>query len=273
MDYQFSVLLYSKYSQLCTELLNDLEVAPVNLQIVARLRPICIDNEKVRNQIYKCTNISIVALPCILLVYGHGGVEKYEGETAFEWADQTIRKFMPKPPIPIPPVSPNYQSRIITDNTTEYIEESEEESPQVQITKKTVVKKIKPVKQPINTKKNKTRDTKTRDNKVYEDVSDSENIQLQELPELSDDEEPPKRPPAPIRTGPNTYEFSEDYNEVENDTVKTSAMTGRVREPASAQSIKNGDLMAAALAMQKEREVVEPNQRGPGMIRGQQGPI
>lgn len=261
MDYQFSVLLYSKYSQLCTQLLNDLEIAPVNLQIAARLRPVCIDNEKVRNQIYKSANINVSVLPCVLLVYAHGGVEKYEGETAFQWADETIRKFLPPPPALAPPVSADFQP--------EYMQEYAEPTPikPRKVQAKKMLKKL-PVQQDdsddseveeILVKKSKPK-AKRKPN-------------IQELHELSDDEEEqPRRPPASVRTGSGTYEFSDEYNTIDDEPPKSN-MTGRVREPSSAQSIKSGDLMAAALAMQKEREVTEPNQRGSGIISGQQGPI
>ena len=43
-------------------------------------------------------NIDIKFVPCILVVYPDGGVEKYEGSAAFRWVESVVRQYAPEPP-------------------------------------------------------------------------------------------------------------------------------------------------------------------------------
>ena len=101
------VLLYSKYSPISNKMMNALTSCPVDLKMLVGLSPVCIDNESIRKQILKPNKIEIVTVPCILIVYNTGNVEKYEGGSAFEWIEETVSKYMP-PPQP-PPQQPTPQ--------------------------------------------------------------------------------------------------------------------------------------------------------------------
>jgi len=98
MAHQLCVLLYSKYSSKSKTLMATIQGAPVNLRDATGLVPVCIDNESIRHQIAKATTVQVDTVPTILIVYNNGGVEKYEGERAFQWTNQVIQKHMPLPP-------------------------------------------------------------------------------------------------------------------------------------------------------------------------------
>ncbi len=92
------VLLYSKYSPISNKMMDALTSCPVDLKMLVGLSPVCIDNESIRKQILKPNKIEIITVPCILIVYNTGNVEKYEGGSAFEWIEETVSKYMPPPP-------------------------------------------------------------------------------------------------------------------------------------------------------------------------------
>lgn len=90
------VLLYSKYSPMSNKLMSALSSCPLDLKMLVGLSTVCVDNEEIRKQILKKGNkIEISSVPCVLIVYNTGGVEKYEGGSAFEWIEETINRYMP----------------------------------------------------------------------------------------------------------------------------------------------------------------------------------
>jgi hypothetical protein len=125
MEGQLCVLLYSKYSQYSKRFTEMLNQASVDFTAICGLNSLCIDNDKIRNQITKSAKIEITVVPCILIVFPDGGVEKYEGANAFKWADEIISKHAPPQPPQQQPLQPSYDS----DNS------------KIQITKKRKTKK------------------------------------------------------------------------------------------------------------------------------------
>jgi len=85
-----SLFFYSKYSVQCKKLTKLSEK-------LTNINYICVDNSKVREYIQKDEKINIQYVPCILILYNDGIVEKFEGENAFRW----VKKQLP-PPIPTP---------------------------------------------------------------------------------------------------------------------------------------------------------------------------
>lgn len=77
---RYSILLYSKYSNRCSELLNIL--AQNNIDNI--FLKLCIDNEVIRKRVKNNKSIDVKLLPCILNVYDNGVVEKFEDDYAFE---------------------------------------------------------------------------------------------------------------------------------------------------------------------------------------------
>ena len=84
------ILLYSKYSNHCNKLINGLHRSPVKLNIDM----LCIDNKNIRNIMEQSTNVLVEAVPCVMVIKDDS-VEKYEGEKAFRWISEKIRKSSP----------------------------------------------------------------------------------------------------------------------------------------------------------------------------------
>ena len=115
-----------------TKLLTALSSCPVDLATTVGLNSVCIDNDQVRKRILKNGKIDINTVPCVLIVYRSGGVEKYEGVGAFQWIEEAVSKFAPPPPPPPPPPQPAPQpapQRVVLPRPrqVEYEEEYEEE--------------------------------------------------------------------------------------------------------------------------------------------------
>jgi hypothetical protein len=95
MEAKYFVLLYSKYSPNSNKLLDSLKNSRHDLTQVVPLQLVCVDNEMVRDRIMKDKTIQISSVPCILIIYNDGGVEKFEGTNAFNWVDELIQTHFP----------------------------------------------------------------------------------------------------------------------------------------------------------------------------------
>lgn len=227
MDHQMCVLLYSKYSQHSKKFMSKIQDAPFDVVVKMSLHQICVDNEDIRRQVMLSNNIDINFVPCILIVYPDGGVEKYEGSNAFNWLDEIIRKHSPPPPPPVKRVNKqvNYQ-----DTTTKT------SSPETVSPKRKSQRKNVPEPTPI-------------DEIMSEEDEDSE----YEIP----------RPKAGLRMGSGNFEFGEDFGDAQE---QTRVVSRGIKEPTEQPGSRKGGLMAAALAMQKSREGDEKAlPRPPGM--------
>ena len=96
MDQQLCILLYSKYSPMSKKMLEALQLCPINLETTIGLQSVCIDNKAVREQILNSTKIEVTVVPCLLIVFRNGGVEKYEGNSCLQWIDKTVDKYKPR---------------------------------------------------------------------------------------------------------------------------------------------------------------------------------
>lgn len=76
-----SILLFSNFSNECKKLRSSLLPEQINL-----FRPICVDNQKIRNLIESSENIQVTVVPCILEIMNNGTVAKYEGlDVCMKW--------------------------------------------------------------------------------------------------------------------------------------------------------------------------------------------
>jgi len=95
---KYSILLFSKYSIQSKKLLDVMSQSKINFKDVINLTPVCIDSKSIRDKI-KDNKLNIRYVPCILTVYSHGVVEKYDGENAFNWVNDIIASLAaPQPP-------------------------------------------------------------------------------------------------------------------------------------------------------------------------------
>ncbi len=78
----FNILLYSKYSNNSTRLLELLKMN--NIKDHLNLNLLCIDNENIRKRI-KLSDVEITNVPCLLVVVNKIQIEKYEGQQLHDW--------------------------------------------------------------------------------------------------------------------------------------------------------------------------------------------
>ena len=94
-------LLFSKFSNNSTKLLEIIEASPFNFRNI-KLTPICIDDENIRNKILKSSTFKITYVPCIIIIYSNGNVEQFEGTNAFGWVEEIKNKYIASQPRPQP---------------------------------------------------------------------------------------------------------------------------------------------------------------------------
>ena len=183
------------------KIMSVLSSSPVDLGTVVNLNAVCVDNKEIRERITKANKFEITTVPCILIVYREGAVEKYEGVKAFEWVDETIKMIVPPqiPPPVTPPVTPPITHKKNIKKVNEYDSDSESE-----------------VEEEVKIKARKSKSGRSKKETTMEELGGFEDVENQ------------------------------SYKEIVNTT-----------EPKNQASVKNKDLMSAAIAMQKERDTVD----------------
>ena len=74
---------YSKYSNQSKNFVD--QTKSLNLQYI------CVDNSITRKKIKNNKQLQIEYVPCVLILYENGVVEKYEGKHAFRWATNQLQ--------------------------------------------------------------------------------------------------------------------------------------------------------------------------------------
>lgn len=212
------VLLYSKYSPMSTKLMTALSECPIDLGATVGLNTVCIDNQDVRKRLLKNGKIEISLVPCILIVYRSGGVEKYEGDAAFQWIDESVSKYSQRVPVQVPesfPAEPTPQHQVNI-------------APQPR--KKEVHKKHPPV---------------IIDQEEDEDEEDDD-VEYIPVPQ-------PSRKTKPVRKSKKETTSVEDLGFEPYEEKEFPVTEDKVKN-----SIRGSDLLSAAAAMQKERDTADP---------------
>ena len=110
MNHSFSLLLYSKFSNNSASVRKKIQNSGVQFEKITGLQELCIDNKKVRETIINNTKIKITIVPCLLIGYSNGTIDKYEGENLHDWIAEIIDKH--KKPVDIIP-----ETALIEENT------------------------------------------------------------------------------------------------------------------------------------------------------------
>lgn len=212
MDQRLCVLLYSKYSTHSQKLFEAIHHSGLDLQTMVGMSMVCVDNSDIRQRLLESENVDVSGVPCILLVYSDGTIEKYQGVSAFQWISEVIKRFSPpqivyKEPVPEVPDEPDEVQQATHKKS--------------KTTKKS--KKSRPKKPPT----------------PPESSSDSEEGVATRIDDIE----------------------SENDEDTEIVSSIQSGMTGQPKKDAT--SSKRMDLLAAAQAMQKSREIDDKELRPP----------
>jgi hypothetical protein len=128
MNPQFTVLLYSKYSTNSKKILDIIENSGSNLAKSDNLQFLCIDNDIIRERIKQNKQIDISVVPCILIIYPDGGVEKYDDSKAFKWVAARCPVHIPTvAPSPLPSKKTRKKRRVKTQKSIKELVELTDE--------------------------------------------------------------------------------------------------------------------------------------------------
>ena len=283
MEPQHSVFLYSKYSPSCKRLItflesNGIDAGNLNLQFL------CVDNDKVRTRIMNAENFDVTAVPCILIIFPDGGVEKYEGPHAFRWIEEIVSRLTPPPPPSRPPPQPihqppppqqeeyqppqdlkgeDYESRL-QHPPREYQQEPEERPPPQRRAHPSQVSN-----ESINPSRKKSKSRRppmrpiTEDEPGHSEVTSIDNIPLDDEQDEISDRHRSGKPIARLRKNKGNYENGDNMfgdHAIDNRMAPASA----VRKIQATLAKDPSSLMARADALRKGREQINKEKpKGP----------
>jgi hypothetical protein len=255
MEPQLSVLLYSKYSSSSKRLMNIMNTSNVDFTNKFALQTLCIDNEQIRNRVIKNKQIEITTVPCILLTFPDGGVEKYDGIYVFEWVEGIIRQFT-KPVQNVPKISEEEEKwriqRAIEQKTVQEQKILQEYEKSKNIEKNEQENESKPQQQSSKRKPvNKTLPS----NSGVTSIDDLDDLPSDEEEDGTSDRYKSRKPVGRIRSDEGNYEEGKDLfkgSAPNNRKAKQSAVKGNEKNDAKSQ--KSIDIMSKAKELAKGRE-------------------
>ncbi len=254
MDIKFTCLIYSKYSDFSKKLLNIMETSGVDFVNIFKLKLLCADNENVRKTILKSKNLDIKNVPCILLIFEDGKIEKYDDNNAFNWVEEIIQKVNQQKQLEQEQLR---QQQLQQEQIKQQqLLQQEQLRQQMEIQEQQKVQQTKKVQKNININKNKknlnhkaTKKTSI-DDLEFED-NENDNLNVEEDEEENDNEEENKE----IET------IDDEEDNLEDSEIEVKKMIkkqeNRQKEKPNALTIKKNDLMALAASMQKGREKLD----------------
>lgn len=110
-----SILLYSKFSNVCLSLRSTLKECPVDIEDQINLEYICIDNPVIRSLILKKNSLNVKYVPCLITV-SEKQKQVFQGQQVINWFEQIVRNEMEK----LPALPPRNVSKTVDrkNNTT-----------------------------------------------------------------------------------------------------------------------------------------------------------
>lgn len=277
MELQLSVLLYSKYSSLSKSLMNMIQTSGIDFTTKFSLQPLCIDNEEIRARILKNTQLQITTVPCLLIIFPDGGIEKYDGARVFEWVEGIIRQFAPPPPPVIQQPSvpseeekwrmnqaqqareqeriQNERKRVAEENRRKYHEKYVKERPPSRERERQRSPSPPP---PMRRRRvRKESPEPRRQEPSVTSIDDLDDLPSDEDDDVAADRYRSRRPVGRIRTDEGNYEEGKELFQgppLNMRRARISAVKGESHTGNDAKSQKSADIMAKAKAMAKGRE-------------------
>ena len=90
---KYTILFYSKFSKSSQALLDTIQSGGNDLLSMLLFRTICVDSKIARTKLTQDKKLEITSVPCILIVDTNGTVSKFEGDNAFNWAQEIMTKW------------------------------------------------------------------------------------------------------------------------------------------------------------------------------------
>jgi len=256
MDIKFTAFLYSKFSQNSKKFTELLERIPQDFKSNIKLNILCVDNEKIRKTVLNSKQFDIKNVPCLLITYNDGHVEKFEGPDAFKWADDVILKITHK----------------------QQIEQQQFE--QQQIEQQKIMQQQMLQQQMLQQQQQQQQIIPEQNKQTHQKKNTKKSIAEEELEEIEDDEEEhqnikKKKVKSVIKnskikgkTSIDDIETEDESETIEDDLQKEIQKHPQIqqKEVTNALNSKKESLMSAAMAMQKTRESYDKNLKNPQMM-------
>ena len=275
------------------QLLETIKDSPVNMDAVIQQK-ICLDNRAIRSSVLNDQKIAVRNVPCLLVLRGDGGVEKYEGVNCLNWineavtniyrdqhldstydhSSQSIQSIQPiqstTTTLPLLQEDPTLSMGIPAGFETQEVNKSVQS-----VNPSQPVHQMQPP-QPIQEEP--TEDMEDAAVELYSKEAikprkktakgkSTKLEDLEDLPALEDVDdlnkvpfEKPRRPKVSIRDGPNSYQLTDQFDNSEDSSEddRREEMIRKRHTKSSTQPAvggKHSSLKLAAEAMQKEREL------------------
>lgn len=251
MDIKFTCLIYSKYSDFSKKLLNIIENSGIDFINIFKIKLLCADNENIRKTILKSKTLDIKNVPCILLVYEDGKIEKYDDLNAFKWVDEIIQKI-------------HQQKQLEQDQIRQQQLQEEQTMQQLEQKQQNQNRQIKPQKAQAQVKQNiKSQKVDNRNKNAQVKNVQVKNIKKTSIDDLDFDDEQNQAEDIEEEQENNEYidnDIIDDENTEDSENEVRKIITNqdnRQQEKPNALTAKRNDLMSLAASMQKSRESID----------------
>lgn len=248
------VLLYSKYSPNCQKLIGTIQE---NKIVIPGMHSVCIDNKKIRKRIMDEKTLNVTVVPCILSVFDNGTVEKYEGDSLYQFVGQFV------PPKPERFEQHQMQQPPRFENKQEFQPENNLNN------QETSSREIEPERKKINRNKNYTPATNVNNLKFEEDepVIESEPNQSDQSNNLKNEMHPSsqfqkldrnitKPNPKRIRNNDMSYDENESFFSDDQPETRKSSIQMKKDNGGTGLQDPHGTSQKAS-DLQREREMMD----------------
>ncbi len=244
--------------------MNTIQTSGIDFTTQFSLQSLCIDNEKIRKRIIENKQIQVTSVPCLLLIFPDGGIEKYDGGHAFEWVEDIIRKFAPpQQPQPQQSEEENWRKQQAIEQQ-KLSEEKNKINKERSQTREKNRKKYEKQYEGFDTDEDERErpTTPTKKNRIKrEQVTPIDELPSDEDDEVNADRYRSKRPVGRIRIDEGNYEDGDElFKGQKADTRRSlrSAVKGDNHVGNDATSKKTADLMTKAKELAKGRQEPGP---------------
>ena len=247
MSSSICIYLYSKFSNGCNAFNQILNKSDNEILDIISLQRVCIDNEKVRKTIINSKKIQVNCVPCIVHISDDGQINNYEGEKCFAFFTNIVQ---------------NYTQKI--SEQMELQEQQEHEELEFQENKRKVQqnRKIKKKKKTVLSKQSKTNISDL----DSENEQDNNGVELLELGDIDDIDDNVDMSTGEL--GEKLTEMNNGNRDLEDEQMITTNKSMKMKDVQREQqensvqtsiqkSNGGGNIMAAAMQMQKQREAIK----------------
>lgn len=250
---QNSLLLYSKYSDVCKFFFGLLENSKISELL--KLQFLAVDNKEVRKSVKKSA-LGITHVPCLLIFYANGTVEKYDGNRLFDWFRNITAKFAPLPPPPPKQEMVDEKLRNVEEQELKSVIDSEAEKNRKEYLRRKAIAEEEEPAQPDNDEKTEIMTSPPPEDDVEENI---ENDQVMARH---------RKITQPKRLRQNNNSYVEDEDLFPGDPVEIREPRNSVRNVARSITNKGSQedphgTMARAKALAQGREEIEHQTANP----------